>query len=193
MDAHPGLVNFVLLDLLHQRVAFHQEDAHGVEWPALKTALSEQDTGTIDIKSLEQRTGNAAFFVSEARKRIAAGEGRAQALVVLSSAVEFESGEDLKPIEAARSRDCHVFYIRFPATLPHPEHRERPDMAHGGGHHMGGGGSGEWRRPGTERRDLQIDQLEATLKPLVPRVFNIETQEDFRKALAAILADISRM
>jgi hypothetical protein len=159
----------------------------------MKTALSEQSTGTIDIKSLEQRTENAAFFVSEVKKRIAAGEGHAQALVILSSAVEFESGEDLKPIQVGPSRDCHVFYIRFPAMLARPEHRERPGMVHGGGHHMGAGGPGEWRRPGTGREEMQIDQLEATLKPLAPRLFNIETPEDFRKALAAILADISRM
>jgi hypothetical protein len=40
---------------------------------------------------------------------------------------------------------------------------------------------------------VQQDSLEGTLKPLDPRLFDVETPEQFRKALAAILSDISRM
>ena len=38
-----------------------------------------------------------------------------------------------------------------------------------------------------------IDQLEPLLKPLVPRLFEIATPEEFRKALATILAEIARL
>jgi hypothetical protein len=40
---------------------------------------------------------------------------------------------------------------------------------------------------------LPIDQLEPTLKPLAPRLFDVETPEDFRKALAAILTEIAKL
>jgi Cu/Ag efflux protein CusF len=196
LDLHNASLHIALLDLLHQRVTFHQDDVHTLDWPAMKDTLSEKDTGTIDLKSLGERSRNAAFFVAEVGKRIAAaGEGQARALVVLSSSVEFEAGEDLHPIEAAPTPDRRVFYIRYHALLPRPD---RPaGMAHGGHGHMGmggmGSGPGEWRRGGYRGQEMQIDQLEPTLKPLAPRLFDVEGPEDFRKALAAILAEIARM
>ena len=57
----------------------------------------------------------------------------------------------------------------------------------------GGGGQGDWRRGGGQREELQIDQLEHTLKPVAPRVFDVKSPEDFRKALADILAEISKL
>jgi hypothetical protein len=38
---------------------------------------------------------------------------------------------------------------------------------------------------------VQLDQLESTLKPLAPRLFDVDTPEQFRKALATVLAEIS--
>jgi hypothetical protein len=38
-----------------------------------------------------------------------------------------------------------------------------------------------------------VDQLEATVKPLAPRLFDVNTAEEFRKALATVLSDIERM
>jgi hypothetical protein len=195
LDLHTGSLHVALLDLLHQQVTFHQDDAHVLDWPAVKDTLNEQTTGTIDVKSLGDRSRSAAFFVSEAGKRIGpTGDGQARALIVLSSSVEFEAGEDLRPIEAAPSPDCRVYYIRYHALAPRPDWRGNPGQ-HGGHGHMGGGGAGpgDWRRPGYRGQELQIDQLEPTLKPLVPRLFDVESPEDFRKALAAIIADISRM
>ena len=193
LDLPNGSLHVALLDLLHQRVTFHQDDVHGLDWPAIKNTLSENDTGTIDIKSLAERSRIAAFFVSEVGKRIGpAGEGQARALVVLSSSVEFEAGEDLQPIEAAPTPDCRVFYIRYHALQPRPD--RGAGMAHGGHGHMGmGSGPGEWRRPGYRGQELQIDQLEPTLKPLAPRLFDVEGPEGFRKALAVILAEIAKM
>ncbi len=205
VDLHNASLHVALLDLLHQRVTFHQDDVHTLDWPAMKTTLSVNDTGTIDIKSLGERSRIASFFVSEVGKRIGApGDGQARAVVVLSSTVEFEAGEDLQPIEAAPSPDCRVFYIRY--HVPRPRSDRPDDMGRGGygghGGHMGGmggmggmgsGGPGEWRRQGNRGEQVQIDQLEPTLKPLAPRLFDVEGPEDFRKALAAILAEIAKM
>ena len=38
-----------------------------------------------------------------------------------------------------------------------------------------------------------IDQLEPLLKPLEPRLFEVATPEQFRKALAVILAEIAKL
>jgi hypothetical protein len=104
--------------------------------------------------------------------------------------VEFESGVDLHPIQATAAPDSRVFYIRYRTVRPHPERQAEP----------GRFGRGRWdaagpegRRPGYRRQEMEIDQLEPTLKPLAPRVFDVETPEEFRKALATIVAEIAKM
>jgi hypothetical protein len=192
LDPHNGSVHVALLDLSRQRVTFHQDDVHNLDWAAMKDALGEKDTGTIDIKSLGERSRSAAFFVSEAGRRIGPpGEGQARALVVLSSPVEFEAGEDLRPIHATPSPDRRVFYIRYHAALPRQPRPSGP--VHGGRGRWAGSPAPDWRRPGYVGRELPIDQLEPTLKPLAPRLFDVETPEDFRKALAAILTEIAKL
>jgi hypothetical protein len=44
---------------------------------------------------------------------------------------------------------------------------------------------------GPSDQEVQFDQLESTLKPLAPRLFDVETHEEFRKALASLLAEIA--
>jgi hypothetical protein len=39
----------------------------------------------------------------------------------------------------------------------------------------------------------QFDQLEPLLKPLDPRLFDVSTPEQFRKALATILGEIAKL
>jgi hypothetical protein len=40
---------------------------------------------------------------------------------------------------------------------------------------------------------MLVDSLEGTLKPLAPRVFNVTTPLEFRKALASIMSEISQL
>jgi len=185
MDLPNGSMNVSLLDLTRQKVTL-QHDLHNLDWPALRDALGAQETGTIDVASLGERSRSADFFVSEVRRRIAANEGEAHALVILSSAVEFEKGEDLKPIDAAPSSDLRVFYLRYPAFLQREDRRVRPMYGRYG--HRGGLPIG----PGYPNREV-IDQLAPTVKPLAPRVHDIESPEQFRKTLAGIMDEISRM
>jgi hypothetical protein len=184
VDRRNASLNVALLDLSRQRVLFHQDDVSALDWSGMRDALTGQDPGKIDLKSLENRGHDAAFFVTEVRRRLGAGpEEQARALVVLSSPVAFERGEDLEPIRLTSAPDCRVFYFRCrPQTILQPPQEE---PARG-------------RRPGFVRPirfgpGPQIDQLEPTLKPLAPRLFDIETPEQFRKALAAVLSEISSM
>ena len=80
--------------------------------------------------------------------------------------------------------DARVFYIRYkPAPRIIVGRPDDPDLRRG-------------RMPTVDlRTDLlsQIDQLEPLLKPLEPRLFDVSTPEQFRKALAAILAEIAKL
>jgi hypothetical protein len=178
-------IDVALLDLSRRRVIFHQEQARELDWEAMKSALEEADPGTIDVKSLADRRHNAGFFVTEVARRIdPVQRTAARVVIVLSSPVAFESGEDLRPIQIKAAPDCRIFYFRF--------HTGRPRFVY-----APPTSSGRHRRP-----DATIamgggpeppDQLAGTLKPLAPRLFDVERPEDFRKALASMLADIARM
>jgi hypothetical protein len=168
-----------LLDLARRRAVFHQDEVHDLDWPRLKASLAEANTASIDIRSLSERHHDAQFFVSQVRSLLRASE-KPCILVVLTTPVAFESGEDLEPVSLEGLPACRVVYIRYRA----PVESVRPfDQQMGGrerGPRMGG--------PTTRNRpplDV-VDQLEATLKPLNPKVFDAETPAQMTRALAEI-------
>jgi hypothetical protein len=180
-------LNVALLDLSRRRVIYDQDHIGELDWPAMKAAMAEADPGTIDVKSLADRQHNAAFFVTEVARRIDPAESTppARVLIVLSGSVAFDSGEDLRPIHIKPAPDCRVFYFRFHAVQPRLAHSPFPE---GGRRHRL-----DTSIPMEVHRQQMPDQLASTLKPLAPRVVDIYQPEQFRKALAAMLAEVGRL
>jgi hypothetical protein len=178
--------SLALLDLSRRRVAYRQDDMAGLDWSKAAGSLAELNPGIIDVKSLEKQQYGAEFFLDEIRRRIAAPNGpaarRTHVVIVLSSSVRFESGQEVHPIALDGSTDARVFYIRY---QPAPQITVgRPAAVQRG------------RTPnGNIRASFgpQIDQLEPLLKPLEPRLFDVATPAQFRKALATILEEIARL
>ena len=107
-------------------------------------------------------------------------------LIVLSAPMSFAPGEDLHPIKAAKDLNQRIFYIRYRPALV--RRFPPPDVdPFGRQRNMGRG------LPRLPVNEVQQDSLEGTLKPLDPRLFDVDSPEQFRKALAAILGEISRM
>jgi hypothetical protein len=183
IDVRNSSLNVALLDLTRRRVAFAQKNVRELEWPGIKDALTQSESGIIDVKTLKDSHRDAAFFVSEVRRRLGGPESH-RVLIVLSSPIAFESGEDLQPINAGRSPGCQVFYLRFHPRLP----AAMPVVTQ-----PGRGRAGRFGMPPRAIAAPQIDQLANTLKPLSPRVFDIDRPDQFRKALATILSEIARM
>jgi hypothetical protein len=166
-----------LLDLGHRKDVFHQEGARELDWALLKGSLANADTASIDIHALSDSNHEAQFFVSEVRRLLRASE-KPDVLVVLSTAVAFEQGEDLEAISLEALPPTRVFYIRYRAPESRPVFN--PQMG-GRGRRMGG----PMVRTQPYSRDV-IDQLEATLKPLHPKLIEVETPEQITKALREI-------
>lgn len=170
----------VLLDLARRRAVFHQDEVHDLDWPRLKASLGEANTASIDVHSLSERHHDAQFFVSQVRSLLRASE-KPCVLVVLTKSVAFESGEDLEPVSLESLPACRVVYIRYRAPMqPVPPPLGRQMGGRGRGPRMGG--------PMTGNRPPQdiVDQLEATLRPLRPKVFDVETPQQMTRALAEI-------
>lgn len=173
-----------LLDLARRRKAFEQDQVHALDWPKLEGSLGVSNTASIDVHSLKERHRDAQFFVSEVRSVLRASSEGSCSLVVLATPVAFESGEDLEPISREALPACSVFYIRY------HEPRERrigphdPRMDRGRFGRFGNG-------PMQNRLPLEVaDQLEGTLKPLSPKVYDVQTPDEVAKALSDIVKSL---
>jgi hypothetical protein len=169
-----------LLDLARRRAVFDQDEVHDLDWPRLKISLGEANTASIDIRSLTDRHRDAQFFVSRVRSLLRATD-KPCVLVVLTPPVAFEQGENLEPVSLEGLVACRVVYIRYRAPVQSVAPFGQQLGGRGRGSRMGG--------PATPSRSSQdvVDQLESTLKPLSPKIFDVWTPEQMTKALADIL------
>ena len=188
-----GTLNVSVLDLTRRSVVFEQNGGGELDWPRLRAGLAEADPHKIDVRSLAHREENAQFFVEQVRQRmgLAAGTGApnepARIGIVLTGPMGFESGENLRPIEAANAPGRRMFYIRYHSLLPEQFAALTLDPLRGG------------RRNGPVApplRPIQLEPLDALLsliKPLQPRLFEVFSPEQFRKALSALLDEVSKL
>jgi hypothetical protein len=184
VELRDGMLNVSALDLTRRQVLFTQDhvnpQSQPLDWTRLRPALLAADPNKIDVRDLAHRQQNAQFFVEEVRRRSAAE----CALIVLSGPMEFASGDDLRPIEMAEKPPGRVFYIRY-HPLPvivnaAPPRPTRPNRGRG------------FPQPGIFVPE-PADALEPLLKPLQPRLFDVNSAEQFRKALADLMKEIARM
>jgi hypothetical protein len=184
VDWGDATFSLALLDLARRRVTY-QQDMPGFDWSKAGGSLAEVNPGIIDVKSLENRGYGAEFFLDEIRRGIAAsrpGPRRSLVMIVLSSAVQFASGQEVHPLALDGPTNAKVFYVRY---RPLPQIVMGPAVA-----------SRRGRMPNANfstRGYGGIDQLEPLLRPLEPRLFEISTPEQFRKTLATILAEIAKL
>ena len=186
IDLRSGSLDVALLDLTRRRVSFEQQNVRELDWTGLSDALTEANPNKIDVHSLENREQNAQFFVAEVKRRITAVSDPLHILIVLSGPMAFREGEDLHPIDVPKNPNCRVFYLRFyPPTRP-------PTMGDPVGAQVRGRPNVRLPAP-TSGSMAQMDSLEGTLKPVEPRLFELNTPEQFRKALGTLLGEIARM
>jgi hypothetical protein len=98
--------------------------------------------------------------------------------------LEFERGADLHPVEVEHDCNCRVFYVCY---------RSGPVEFGPAGIDFGGRGPGRRFPIAPSGPRNQLDYLAGILKPLHPRTFKVESPLEFRKALATILAEISKL
>ena len=168
-------MNAALVDLYRRRVAFQAAGRSAFKWARLRPTLADTDTATIDVNALKGRAHAASYLVSQVQKRIQPRH----VVIVISRPVDFDTRQEAGPADPAATSDYRLFYIRLlPPPLP-PRVEGIPRERR-----VGGG-----RGPAFDR----FDSLVPLLKPLGPRVFDVESAEQMRKALAAILDEINKM
>jgi hypothetical protein len=178
VDWHNAKFGIELLDLSRRRVAFRQDDMQLLHRADARGALSDATAGTIDVKTLANRSLTADFFLNQIAQKIQApsAPGKpSRVVIILSASVFFEPGVAMHPIGMSAPPDVTVFYVRFNEAQPPARLPASPDFIP------------------PPRRLLPEDQLEPLLRPLAPRLFDVTTPVEFRRALAAILAEIAKL
>ncbi len=181
LELRTGGLNVESVDLERQKITFRQDAVKQLDWAKMRSALTSDQVGTIDVKSLGDREHSAQFFVGEVGKRLRA----ADVLIILSSSVRFEPGMDLEPMHAEGTPDCRVYYIRYhPPPIRYVVQQQTVMRGRRLPPPMPGRGL-------TALGPAAIDQLEPTLKLLKHKLYDVQTPEEMRRALADLIADLS--
>ena len=175
VDWRNARLSLELLDLARRRVTYRQENMQALDWSKASSALDHVNPGIIDVRSLANRRYSADFFLNRISRQIVFPNEAVRTprvVIVLSSTVFFEPGVEMRPIRLASRPDVTVIYIRYhlrPAVFVDPTGRPRRTYT-----------------TGVE------DELAPLLKPLAPRIFDVATPEQFRRALALVLDVIAQ-
>jgi hypothetical protein len=182
-----GEMNVSMIDLTRRQVLFQQKKVDPktqfLDWPKLRPALLQADPNKIDVHELTDSHQNPQFFVEQVRRRVK-DDG---ALIILSGPIAFAQSDDRRPIELEGLANGRVFYLRFhplPVRRDIDERVGRVNRRRGG--LIGSGGSALLAQE-------PPDSLTALLKPLLPHIYDVYSPEQFRKALAEIMREISQL
>ncbi len=190
MEVTNGSLGLATLDFTRSRETFAQEgvkEGH-VDWAELREALAANATTAIDVHDIRESEQYGVFFRQEMARRLAAEkestgpeENRAlRVLVIISGIMQFGFG---RPISIVPPPDGSfvVYYLRY-EFLPTPSSQQSnlalPKI--------------QGQDP-LERFEQTDDGIGKALRDLKPRVFAVHSAEGVRKAIAAIVREISRM
>jgi hypothetical protein len=202
VDVRNGSLDVALLDLNHLRVGFEQSQVRELDWPKLRTALINADPNFIAAQSLQNQDQDGKFFASQFNQRIQAAEPL-RVVILLGLPTAFHQKIAIPKIDPGDPLKMRVFYIRYPlaaqptpavllvpATVPRVKVSDVPGAYQPDPDQLADAIISQQSRRTPREADDAVTHM---LKPVHPRVFKVRTAEQFRKALAAILEDISRM
>lgn len=201
MKLDQGSASVAMLSYERRSVFYEQNLAQPLDWKNLRPALVSVDPNTINAEGLAGRANNLDFFLDEISRRACAPpeapvrRGVRRVLIILSQAWDFHDGEKVRSIQLSDSCARDVFYLRFnnPKTQRSSlDSAAPPEPLPNGDPRILASPPGE-PEPGIASIHHTTDFLEHTLDALHPHVFDVYSPEDFRKALATMLRDISNL
>jgi hypothetical protein len=190
-----GTIDAAVLDLTHRQVVFEQKNLASLDWAGLRTFFLETKPGIIDVHALADRGKMLGFFGGQVARRLASrNDGAVQVVIVLSGPAFFEDQEPaVAPTEAA-DPSRQLIYIRYRAYQPPrrypPGVRVPPGRIGRGGRFPAPPVNLD---PDYPVPPMKEDDLEKTAEPMNARVFDAASALQFRRVLAAVVEQLSRM
>jgi hypothetical protein len=192
LEVAGGSLHVTLLDISNRRIIFEQDAVRQLDWTRLSESLTQADPNKIDVRSLEHREQNAPYFLKQVRERLAPSSAAAGAaaepvrvLIVLAAPMTLDSGEKIRVPESEAKQQGPLYFVRY--HLP----PERTPLGFEPLSRMGRRGYGGMQQPAAQPE--AFDSLQPLLKPLQPRVYDVFSPDQFRKALSSLLDEIARL
>ena len=177
LELSNGSLHITALDILRRTVLFEQDAGHELDWPRLHAALMQVNPLSIPVQALEGRRNNAAFFRETLERRLPPAPAEAQGNNGTNG-----HGSNGKS-NAAEAPLYVVIVVSSPAIF------ER-----------GADLTPVQPPPGADLRAYYLqypvnannvwDDLPRMLRPMEPRRFDLQSPEEFRRALARILDEL---
>jgi hypothetical protein len=189
MQVPGGTVDAEMVDLTHQKVIFSQRDARRLDWLHMRTFFVDSRPGVIDAAALSAQWKMRRFFVDEVNRLLSDGS----VVIVLSGPAFLEDQEPVEPAAVAAGAP-RLFYIRYRNQIypsPNPRSRLLRDTM------IGRSGRRPMTYNGPQDEDLlppmPTDDLERAILPLNARIFDAASAKQFRRVLAALLDQLSKL
>jgi hypothetical protein len=174
-----GGFDLAVADLVQHSIVGEQKNIRELDWSLLRKAFAETTPGVVDARALAQERTMKQYFRDQVQRRADSRQGP-RVLLVLSAPVVFDKQDDVLPLNLPVDPNRRVIYVRFRPYLPPVVRR-------------GAGGRGAPLPVTAPPQVAMDDDLEGILRPLTPRVLNVTQPLDFRKALAHVLEEITRL
>jgi hypothetical protein len=174
-------IDVSMLDLTHRKVAFEQTLAPSLDWGRLRTYFAQSNPGIVDVGTLQGQWKMRPFFWDAVNARLRRTGDELPVVIVLSGPAFLGNQEAAEPGLLDPDVGRRLFYIRYrtPTFNRQQRVRVRPGM-----------------RPPPRLPELDampLDDLERTVEPLGAHIFDATSPEQFRRVMAAILDQISRL
>jgi hypothetical protein len=121
-DPRIGKFSIVAFNMQEQRVVYRQEDVTQIDFPALGTALSSLNLGTVNLKQLSEKHGDTEFLTSLVRHEVVSTpEDHPDAIVFAGPKVLLDANVPQDALREAGDIDFPVFYMNYnldPHAIP---------------------------------------------------------------------------
>jgi hypothetical protein len=115
MARDPRITRFsiVAFNMQEQRVIYRQESAAQIDFPALGEALRSLNLGTVDLKRLSQKHGDAEFLTTFITEEIKAGKDQPDAVIIAGPKVAVDGGVSQDSFKEVGDLKFPVFYMNY--------------------------------------------------------------------------------
>ncbi len=174
IDVSQGSVDIALLDLARQKT-WEQRSARGLDWNRMRAPFADSNPGVIDAESLAANARMTQFFRDQVVERaVTPSGGDPRVVIVLSAPTYLGHQTRVEPASVPHDPNRRVFYVRYRPTPP--PRRISEEAA-----------------PVRVAASLPEDDIEHALRGLDARMYSAITPEEFRRALANVIAEVARL
>lgn len=106
-------LSVVAFNMQEQRVIYRQESAAQIDFPALGEAIRSLNLGTVDLKRLAQKHGDAEFLANFITREIKDGKEQPDAVIFAGPKVTVEGGLPQESFKEVGDLKFPVFYMNY--------------------------------------------------------------------------------